>query len=260
MFDRDEDYTQNSFFAARTSTLRACCTVVSVILGMAGTASGGSAPHHPSYDSVALIQRAAADDSTVALITGLLGIERDLLLGQLFLQGGMISAEGSHFTHPRRDNFPSIKDGLEEAGVPDLEPLLIALEAAGTQEEVNAAYLGVLGAVQKAKQTLKPSDEDVLSAVVRTAEDAATMLDPSGTTDLVAYQECWGLLMVARGQLDTLMRSSDPLTKKSAEKMALAFDEVVLDLPDPGAGAAVEIEPTTVLALIDTLKNESAMN
>lgn len=202
----------------------------------------------------AQVLNVSTDAQTVTLIAGLIGIERDLLLGQLFLQDGLVSAEGSHFTHPRHDNFPSIKDGLAQAGAPDLEPLLVALEEAKEKEAVNTAYLGVLAGLQEAKQTLQPSEQDVLAAVIQTAESAAAILDPSGTTDVVAYQECWGLLMVARGQLDTLVLSADPAVKQSATKMVVAFDDVILTAPDPNAKAPVAFDPAVVGNLITALK------
>lgn len=195
-------------------------------------------------------------DETVSLYAGLIGIERDLLLGQLFLQDGLVSAEGSHFTHPRRDSLPAIKDGLSAAGAPDLEPLLIALEEATDKDALAKAYTGVHAGLQKSKAALKPTEQDVISAVIVTAELAASNLDPSGTTDVLAYQEAWGLLMVARGQLDLLTSSSDLVIKQSAADMALAFDDVILFAPDPNAKAPVQFDPALVTQLIETLKSK----
>jgi hypothetical protein len=197
-------------------------------------------------------------DETISLLAGLIGIERDLLLGQLFLQDGMVSAEGSHFTHPRHDNFPAIKDGLAQAGAPDLEPLLIALEQASDKNAVNEAYKGVLSGLQQAKSALQPTEQDVMGAVVRTVEAAAAMLDPSGTTEVIAYQEAWGLLMVARSQLDVLASSSDPAIKKAASDMAMAFDDVILFAPDPNASAPVPFDPALVAQLLGKLTGQAA--
>lgn len=196
-------------------------------------------------------------DETVSLYAGLIGIERDLLLGQLFLQDGLVSAEGSHFTHPRNDSFPAIKDGLSAAGAPDLEPLLIALEEASDKDSLTKAYTGVHAGLQKSRAALKPTEQDVIGAVILTAELAASLLDPSGTTDVLAYQEAWGLLMVARGQLDLLTSSSDLAIKKSAAVMALAFDDVILFAPDPNAKAPVQFDPALVTQLIETLKGKA---
>jgi hypothetical protein len=197
-------------------------------------------------------------DETVTLIAGLIGIERDLLLGQLFLQDGLVSAEGSHFTHPRHDNFPAIKDGLAKAGAPDLEPLLIALEQATDKDAVNEAYKGVLSGLQQAKSALQPTEQDFMGAIIQTVEAAAAILDPSGTTEVIAYQEAWGLLMVARSQLDVLASSSDPAIKTAASGMALAFDDVILFAPDPNASAPVPFDPALVTQLLGTLTGQAA--
>lgn len=202
-------------------------------------------------------QAVQTTDETVSLYVGLIGIERDLLLGQLFLQDGLVNAEGSHFHDPRKDNLPAIKDGLAKAGAPDLEPLLIALEEAKDKDSVASAYIGVHAGLQKARAALKPTDQDVIGAVIVTTELAASILDPSGTTDVRTYQEAWGLMMAARGQLDLLTKSSDLAIKQSAADMALAFDDVILFAPDPNANAPVQFDPALITRLIETLKGKA---
>jgi hypothetical protein len=252
----------NSTILVSRTKLRVHLAGLCLAAGLAATptafAGGLTAPKLSAPIAAISLSTTDASAETIALITGLIGIERDLLLGQLFLQGGMVSAEGSHFTHPRRDNFPAIKDGLAAAGAPDLEPLLIALEGATEKGAVNEAYLAVLAAVLQAKQSLQPTEQDVLAAVIGTTEAAAAMLDPSGTTDVIAYQEAWGLLMAARGQIDTMISSVDPAVKKSATKMALDFDEVILFAPDPAASAPVAFDPALITTLVATLKGEIA--
>ena len=85
--------------------------------------------------------------------------------------------------------------------------MLIALEQASDKNAVNEAYRGVLSGLQQAKSALQPTEQDVMGAIIQTAWAAAT-LDPSGTTEVIAYQDAWGLLMVAGGQLDVLASSS----------------------------------------------------
>jgi hypothetical protein len=97
-----------------------------------------------------------------------------------------------------------------------------------------------------------------MGAVVRTVEAAAAMLDPSGTTEVIAYQEAWGLLMVARSQLDVLASSSDPAIKKAASDMAMAFDDVILFAPDPNASAPVPFDPALVAQLLGKLTGQAA--
>lgn len=215
-------------------------------------------PLHPFAMVEASTAAVQVGDETIFLIAGLIGIERDLLLGQLFLQDGLVSAEGSHFTHPRHDNFPAIKDGLAKAGAPDLEPLLIALEQASDKNAVNEAYKGVLSGLQQAKSALQPTEQDVMGAIIQTVEAAAAILDPSGTTEVIAYQEAWGLLMVARSQLDVLASSSDPAIKAAASGMASAFDDVILFAPDPNASAPVPFDPALVTQLLGTLTGQAA--
>jgi hypothetical protein len=234
------------------------CLTASLSLFATQIMAGPTTPAHPAPPSVLPLSPIQVGDETVALISGLIGIERDLLLGQLFLQDGMVSAEGSHFTHPRHDNFPAIKDSLAKAGAPDLEPLLIALEKATEIEAVNKAYTGVLSGLQQARVALQPTEQDIMGAVIQTVEAAAAILDPSGTTEVVTYQEAWGLLMVARSQLDVLTSSSDPAIKTSASGMALAFDDVILFMPDPGAKAPVAFDPALVTQLLTTLQGQAA--
>ncbi len=86
--------------------------------------------------------------------------------------------------------------------------MLIALEQASDKNAVNKAYRGVLSGLQQAKSALQPTEQDVMGAIIQTAWAAAAILDPSGTTEVIAYQDAWGLLMVAGGHLDALASSS----------------------------------------------------
>ncbi|MFN4202738.1 MAG: hypothetical protein ACK4GM_06785 [Tabrizicola sp.] len=194
------------------------------------------------------------NDDTVSLLTALIAIERDLLLGQLFLHDGMVHPEGSHFTHPRKETLPQIKDALAAHGAPDLEPLLIALEEAKDVKAADAAYLAALAGVKRTKEALAPTGQDLLRAVILSAEEAHAMLDPSGTTGVTAYQEAWGMLMSARGELDALVFSKDPAVKQSATEMVDLFDDVILLAPDPAAHAPVVFAPELVSTLVETLK------
>lgn len=219
-------------------------------------AAGTVAPSQLPAATGGYVQTIGANDETVALLAGLIEIERDMMLGQLFLRDGAPSAGSSHFADIRQHGYPAVKDDLNALGAPDLEPLLITLEEAKTKEEVSAAYVEVVSAIQQSKQLLQPSGEDILAAVIKTAEEAGAMLDPSGTTGVVAYQESWGLLMAARSQLDALMASDDFAKKKIATKMALEFDSIILELPDPKTTASVTIDPSLVQTFIGVLKNE----
>jgi len=136
--------------------------------------------------------------------------------------------------------------------------LLIALEQASDKNAVNEAYRGVLSGLQQAKSALQPTEQDVMGAIIQTAWAAAAILDPSGTTEVIAYQDAWGLLMVAGGQLDVLASSSDPAIKAAASGMASAFDDLILFAPDPTASATLPFDPALVTQLLGTLTGQAA--
>ncbi|MFN4191583.1 MAG: hypothetical protein ACK4FR_01455 [Tabrizicola sp.] len=234
--------------------LRSLVSAVALVVTCQAQAGTPDILHRPAAPVAATTPYRAVNDDTVSLLTALIAIERDLLLGQLFLHDGMVNAEGSHFTHPRKETIPQIKDALAARGAPDLEPLLIALEEAKDVKAADAAYLAALAGVKRTKEALAPTGQDLLRAVILSAEEAHAMLDPSGTTGVTAYQEAWGMLMSARGELDALAFSSDPAVKQSAAKMVVAFDGVVLMAPDPAARAAVQFDPAVVAELIATIK------
>lgn len=236
--------------------LAAICLTAGVSMAMPVLAAGNSALSPLSETNAVAVAPVAANDDAVALLVGLIRIEHDMILGQLFLRDGAPSSGASHFMNSRQQGYPMVKDGLAALGALDLEPLLIKLEAAGSKEEVAAAYVEVVSAIEASKMLLQPSGEDILAAVILTAEEAGAKLDPSGTTGVAAYQESWGLLMAARSQLDALMIGDDFAKKKIATKMALEFDSIILELPDPKASAPVAIDPSVVEAFIGVLKNE----
>jgi hypothetical protein len=211
----------------------------------------------PAAPNVGLAPMTVASTSeTVLLIEGLIEIERDLLLGKLFFVDGTTSTEGSHFALPLQRAFPRIKEGLAKVGAPDLEPLLTALEGAKGKDGITAAYLDAIAGVKKAKQALNPTAQDIMAAVVEAVAVAEAQLDPSGTTSVAAYQDAWGLIMAARGQLDVLLMGDDAAVKQTATKLALAIDDVILFAPDPSATAPVAFDKALVTKLVGTLKGE----
>jgi hypothetical protein len=239
----------------RTTALRRAAPLASLmVLGLMG-------PVHSGPVQMQILPAAPAEiraaDETVSLMVGLIAIESDLILGQLFLNDGLTNAAGSHFTRPRTGDFALIKDGLSKAGAPDLEPLLIALEEATDKAAVTAAFAALLGGLQRAETALQPTEQDIMAAIIQSVEAAGGHLDPSGTSEVTAYQEAWGLLMAARAHLDTLTSSSDPALRKSSAKLALAFDDVILMAPDPNASAPVAFDPALVAQLVATLKGEA---
>ncbi len=196
------------------------------------------------------VEAEAPQTETVLLLTGLAAIERDMMLGMLFLQDGLVSTVGSHFTQPRLETWPGIKDGLASAGIADFEGLLITLEAETDKAAVIEAQKAVIVAVLQAESALRATDQDRILAIVAEVQGAHDRFSPTGTTDVVDFQDGWAGLIVARGKVDLLMKSADPAVAKAALDMALAMDEVILALPDPAVSAPVAFDPAPVAALL----------
>lgn len=199
------------------------------------------------------VEAPGADGETVRLLVGLGGIRAELQLGMLAL--GEPSAE-AHFSRPRAEILPGIAEGLVAAGVPDLGPVLQALEAGGDQNAVRKAYLDAEKALLKARSTLNPSGQDATLAVLELAKAAAGQIDASGRTEAKSYRTAWALMMVARGELDLLSRNADPALAKLAVSEATAIDEIILSMPDPNQSGVVEFDRAPILKLIERLGSQ----
>lgn len=203
-----------------------------------------------------LAQAAATSDETVRLLTGLAKIQSDLMLGLLFLQDGMTSSEGSHFSHPRAETYPALKDGLIAAGVADLEPLLATLEAGGDKATVLSAYAEANAAVMLARSSLRASNRELLQSIVEQTRAAASEINPAGPTEASDYQDAWAMTMIARSQIDLLLFSGDGALIKTANQMALTLDDVILSLPDPNVSGPVTLDPAILqdaFGMLETL-------
>jgi hypothetical protein len=207
----------------------------------------------PGLSMMVKIEAPASDPETVRLLVGLGRINADLQLGLLFLGDGLTSPDGSHFSHPRKEIWPGLKDGLFAAGVPDLEPLLQKLEAGGSKDAVTAAYLEAKAALLKARSTLNPSAQDAALAVLELTKAAAAEINAAGPTEVKSYQIAWALLMAARGELDLLARNPDPAMAKMAATEGMAIDDMIISMPDPNQVAPVAFDPTPILDLIGRL-------
>lgn len=239
------------------------CQVSCVALGVLSAALFALAPSAdaqafrveiPVPTGPILAEATAGNPETVRLLTGLAKIESDLQLGLLFLKDGLVDPEGSHFTHPRIETLPALRDGLAAAGVADIEPFLVALEAGGDEDAVMSAFTAATGALMKARSILRPSTKDMLLSIVDQARAVAAEINPTGPTELANYQDAWAMLTVARTQIDLLVRNEDPAVAKAARDMALAFDDVILSMPDPNAGGPVTFDPAPILAAIGILE------
>lgn len=201
-------------------------------------------------------QAETAVSDKVGLLTGLAKIESDLKLGMLFLKDGLTATDGSHFTHPRAETWPFIKDGLAAAGIADFENLLVTLEAGGDKATVVAALKAVLGAVGEARNTLKPDSRDLVNTIVEQTRAAVAEINATGPTEVTNYQNAWAMLIIARNQVDLLKRDDDPKVVKAAQGIALTLDDVILFMPDPNQPAPITLDPAPyldALAKLETL-------
>lgn len=232
--------------------------IVTVAATASGLANGAYAQAFRSdvlaIPGVVSVEAQASNPETVRLLTGLAKIESDLQLGMLFLRDGMTSLEGSHFTDPRKETLPEIKEGLSAAGVEDFQRLLLELEAGGDKQTVTKSYGEVIAAVMMARAVLHPSDRDLIQSIVDQTKAVVAEINANGPTDVANYQDAWAMLIVARTQLDLLVRNPDPAVAKSAGDMALALDDVILAMPDPNQLAPVAFDPAPITAAIEHLE------
>lgn len=234
-----------------TATVFAAATTLGLALPVSAQVVRGVIPAEPVF---VLAEASATNPETVRLLAALGKVESDLQLGMLFMQDGLTNAEGSHFTHPRHETIPGIKDGLAAAGVADIEPLLVTLEGGGDAATVTANYQAVITALAMARSTLAPTNRDLLLSIVAQAEAVVGEINAVGPTEVNNYQDAWAMLMVARGQVDLLMGDSDAAIKSAATEMALALDDVILSMPDPNVAAPVEFDPAPINALKEKME------
>lgn len=231
----------------------AIATVLTMALASVATAQVYRAEilHTPT---VIRVEGEAQSADTVMLLASLGKIESDLQLGMLFLVDGLVNPDGSHFTHPRIETYPMIKDQLIAAGVADFEGLLEKLEGGGDSATVTAAYTDVVTALAKARSTLNPSTKDMVLSIVEQARAVVDEINPAGPTEVNNFQDGWAMLMVARGQVDLLLGDADPAIVQAATDMGTAMDDVILSMPDPAVTAPVEFDPAPIAALLAELE------
>lgn len=232
--------------ALRFSTLFAA-------LSMAASAEVQTGQLAPAAQAMLIrVEAQDAEAETLRLLTGIGEIRADLKLGLLLQGEGGAEAGGASIAHAQETVLPGLAEGLAAAGAPDLAPLLKALaEAKGGA--VKDAYHDAEAALMKARSALNPPSAVVLKSVVAMAQSAADRIEASGTTPVGDYQMAWELLMVARGELDLLAHDPDPTVVKLAAEKAMAFDDVILFLPDPAQTAPVPVDRGLILELISEL-------
>ncbi|MBN8630042.1 MAG: hypothetical protein J0L76_04205 [Rhodobacterales bacterium] len=194
----------------------------------------------------------ASSPETVRLLAGIMEIRSAVQLGLLAKQDGRPAA---HLSDARMIVWPEYREGLMAAGMADLDPLLQKLDAATDKAAIAAANTEIEAALMKGHAALNPTSADVLLSLHALAEKVATQtINPSGPTDAHDYQVAWGRIMAARGELDLLMHDSDPAIAKYASEAAMAFDDVIISLPDPGRTGPVEVDPSLFNELVSRLE------
>ncbi len=207
----------------------------------------------PQAETPALLVEGATDAEVLRLLLGLAEIRADLQLGLLAAQDGRAEAGAAHFAHARETALPGVAEGLAAVGVTDLGALLQTLEESGGEDARNKAYRAVETAMLQARSALQPTPDQVMQSVSEMARAGAGKLDASGQTAGPDYQAAWALLMVARGELDLLTRDQDRAVAQQASKASVAFDDVILFMPDPMQPGPVAFDRTLVLDLLDKL-------
>jgi hypothetical protein len=202
----------------------------------------------------------ASSPETVRVLAGIGEMRAAFALGLLFREAGLTNPKGSHFKTARAHIFPKIKYSLVEIGAPDLEPLLLSLEAANDKEAITAAFSAVEGALLRARSKIAPTSTDVIQAVYAMARRAAPRIKASGPTPVADYQDAWAIIMSARGELDLLMRDPDPTIAKLAAEEAMLFDDLIISLPDPNQPAPVAVDVglfNDLVTQLEKLNNEA---
>lgn len=195
----------------------------------------------------------ASSPEIVRLLAGIIDIRADLQLGLLAKHDGRPAAQ---INDARTIVWPEFREGLMAVGMADLDPLLQKLDAASDAVTIAAAHAEIEGALMKGRAALNPTSADVLLSLSAVAQTIATKtISQSGPTPAHDFQNAWAMIMAARGELDLLMRDSDPAIAKYATEAAMAFDEVIISLPDPGQTAPVEIDPALFQDLVTRLES-----
>lgn len=194
----------------------------------------------------------ASSPEIVHLLAGIIEIRADLQLGLLAKHDGQPAA---HINDARTIVWPEFREGLMAAGMIDLDPLLQKLDAASGSAAVAAAHAELEGALMKGRAALNASSADVLLSLNVVAQTIATeTISQSGPTAAHDFQTAWAMILAARGELDLLMRDSNPAIARYASEAAMAFDELIISLPDPGRTGPVEIDPALFKDLVTRLE------
>ena len=194
----------------------------------------------------------SAASERLRLLVGLARIEADLELGMLQATDG--TAGSGHFIDALEKTLPGIKEGLAAVDAPDLEGPLKTLAAGGDKDAMRHAHTAASVALAKGRAKLNPTQDDTADAVTEVVKLAVAGLNASGPTEVDSYQDAWAMLIVARKGVDLMLHNDDPALAKAAQDTALAFDDVILTLPDPKQSAPVTVDPAAILSLVTKLE------
>jgi hypothetical protein len=209
-------------------------------------------PTVSSSPAILLDAEAEASDK-IALLHELALIESNVHLGMLFAHDHLADPTDSHASDPHRAIWPALKDSLLALGVTDFGPLLQQFAETADEKAVATVGAQILAEVAKARSKLAPTEAEISASVLELTREAAAKLNADGPTDLAAYQDAWAILSVARTEADLLLRAKDPVLAKSAVKIVLALDDVILFMPDPAAAGPVSFDKALVDGAADQI-------
>ena len=201
--------------------------------------------------SVILAEAAVTALDKVAFLTALAKIESDIKLGVLFVFDGKEDAAALHFSRPRAETIPTISGALQSLKLVDFETRFADLEAATGKDAIAAAVKQAMRELSKARLKVKPTAKDKFHSMVAQLEAAAALLNPNSPTETAAFQDSWGMVMVARDQIDLFARGKDlTLLGRTPDKgmidgaktLGFTIDIVLLDLPDPAVPVPVALD------------------
>ncbi len=182
---------------------------------------------------------AASGDELLGLLVEFGEIEGHLIAGQATFAIGDPSA-ALHYGHPKAKIYEAIEHELEEHNVPAFEAELVALEMAikggKPAADVEAAHAAAVAGLAKARAALAPSAKTRLLAVSmllrKAAEEYGDGVKDGAITELDEYQDAWGFLRAAGGEVDQLAQSDEAPVKAAAVAAKAAIDRLAAELPD----------------------------
>ena len=241
--------------------LAACLVASFAALGLAGTAAAQALRTDIlTVRGPVLAEAAATTFDKVQFLNALAKIESDIKLGVLFKFDGNDDQAAVHFSTPRAETIPAISAALQSFGLVDFEARFADLETASGKEAVAVAVKQATRELSKARLKVRPTAKDKFRSIAQQLQAAAALVNPDGPTEVADFQDTWGMVMVARDQIDlfargkdlTLLgRTPDPAMIEGAQKLGTIVDIILIDLPDPAVPVPMTFDPaifTTAVA------------